>query len=155
MDANTNEVKVELDYIDGFTEKSESINLPNGTILNMLRYDGAVSGCVMNFQLEDGIDDIIKYFENDLKVADGITIYLDILEESHFTPANILSGIKAIIKDTCDISFNISVKDKPESRTTFIIVVYADSRRNIRKNKYLQKKNLEVNSIKEIHELPN
>ena len=50
MSLDTNEEKVELDYIDGFTEKNESINLSNKTILDISRFDGAVIGYVKNFK---------------------------------------------------------------------------------------------------------
>ena len=145
MSLDTNEEKVELDYIDGFTEKNESINLSNKTILDISRFDGVVIGYVKNFKVEDGIDEIIEVFENDLKTANGVSIDAQVPIDSNFSQSNTLSSIGRIIKNNCDIQFNLSFNDNEIISTRFMIEIYADDRRNIRKNKYLKQMNEEMN----------
>jgi hypothetical protein len=142
MSLDTNEEKVKLDYIDGFTEKNESINLSNGTVVDILKFDGLVSVCIVNYKIEE-INEVIKLFENELKAANGIEVCVNTFEHD-FPESNVLTTIREISINDCKIDFDISINKNPDAIVRFIICIYADSRRNIRKNKYLRQKQLEA-----------
>ena len=140
MSLDTNEEKVELDYIDGFTEKNESINLSNKTILDISRFDGAVIGYVKNFKIEDGIDEIIEVFENDLQTAKEVSIYMCIPENYNFLQSDILVSIEKMIKPNCNINFILFANDKNITSTSLKIKIYNKAKNIL---------------LKEIHDLPN
>lgn len=142
MSLDTNEEKVKLDYIDGFTEKNESINLSNGTVVDILKYDGLVSAFISNYKIEE-INEVIKLFENELKAANGIEVWVNTFEHD-FPKSNVLTTIREISTNDCKIDFNISINKNSDAIVRFVILIYADNRRNIRKNKYLRQKQLEA-----------
>lgn len=142
MSLDKNEKKAVLDYIDGFTEKNETMTLSNGTVIDILKYDGLVSVCIVNYKIEE-INEAIKLFENELKAANGIEVWVDTFEQD-FPKSNVLETIKKISTNDCKIDFDISMNENPTAIVRFIICIYSDNRRNIRKNKHLQQKQLEA-----------
>ena len=142
MSLDKNEKKAVLDYIDGFTEKNETMTLSNGTVIDILKYDGLVSICIVDYKMEE-INEAIKLFENELKAANGIEVWIDTFEQD-FPKSNLLETIRKISTNDCKIDFDISMNENPTAIVRFIICIYADNRRNIRKNKHLQQKQLEA-----------
>ena len=114
-------------------------NLNNWTF-NVSRNEKFVYGYVENFKIEQGLDEIIKVFENDLQTAKEVSLYMCITENSNFLQSDILASIEKMIKPNCNINFILFANDKNITSTSLKIKIYNKAKNIL---------------LKEIHELPN
>lgn len=125
-------------YLTLFPEQLNN-NLNNWTF-NVSRNEKFVYGYVENFKIEQGLDEIIKVFENDLQTAKEVSLYMCIPENCNFLQSDILVSIEKMIKPNCNINFILFVNDKNITSTSLKIKIYNKAKNIL---------------LKEIHELPN
>lgn len=114
-------------------------NLNNWTF-NVSRNEKFVYGYAENFKIEQGLDEIIKVFENDLQTAKEVSLYMCIPENCNFLQSDILVNIEKMIKPNCNIDFILFANDKNITSTSLKIKIYNKAKNIL---------------LKEIHELPN
>ena len=133
-------------YLDTNTKRRLTLfpeqlnNNLNNWIFNVSRNEKFVYGYVENFKIEDGIDEIIEVFENDLQTAKEVSIYMCIPENCNFLQSDILISIEKMIKPNCNINFILFANDKNITSTSLKIKIYNKAKNIL---------------LKEIHELPN
>ena len=114
-------------------------NLNNWTF-NVSRNEKFVYGYAENFKIEQGLDEIIKVFENYLQTAKEVSIYMCIPENCNFLQSDILVSIEKMIKPNCNINFILFANDKNITSTSLKIKIYNKAKNIL---------------LKEIHDLPN